>query len=150
MQPAFSIVMAVYNRSRHIVPTIKSVLQQSFADFELIMVGDCCTDDTAEVVKPFLSERVIWRNKARAGNQFAPNNAGIEMARGRYIAYLGHDDLWAPGHLSALHRTFLARPDSSIAASGCVCYGPPASPDGRNVSRCPALACGQRRLRRLS
>jgi len=73
MQPAFSIVMAVYHRSRHIVPTIKSVLQQSFADYELIMVGDCCTDDTADVVKPFLSERVIWRNlKTRAGNQFAP------------------------------------------------------------------------------
>ena len=49
MRPAFSVVMAVYNRSRHIVPTIKSVLQQSFADFELIMVGDCCTDDTAAV-----------------------------------------------------------------------------------------------------
>lgn len=126
--PAFTIAMAVYNRSRHIVPTIRSVLQQTCSDFELIMVGDCCTDDTADVVKPFLSERVIWRNlPTGAGNQFAANNAAIEMARGRYIAYLGHDDLWAPGHLSALQRTFLAHPDAWVAASGCICYGPPGS-----------------------
>jgi glycosyltransferase involved in cell wall biosynthesis len=128
MQPTFSIAMAVYNRSRHIVPTIKSVLQQTFADFELLLVGDGCTDDTAEMVRPFLSERVIWRNLAPgAGNQYAANNAAIEMARGRYIAYLGHDDLWAPGHLAALQRTFLAHPDAWVAASGCICYGPPGS-----------------------
>ena len=48
MQPAFSVVMAVCN---HLVPTIKPVLQQSLADFELIMVGDCCTDDTAAVAR---------------------------------------------------------------------------------------------------
>jgi glycosyltransferase involved in cell wall biosynthesis len=132
MQPTFSIAMAVYNRSRHIVPTIKSVLQQTFADFELLLVGDGCTDDTAEVVKPFLSERVIWRNLAPgAGNQYAANNAAIEMARGRYIAYLGHDDLWAPGHLAALQRTFLAHADAWVVASGCVCYGPPGS--GRHL-----------------
>ena len=127
MRPAFSVVMAVYNRSRHIVPTIKSVLQQSFADFELIMVGDCCTDDTAAVVRPFLSDRVIWRNlETRGGNQFGPNNAGIELARGRYVAYIGHDDIWAPDHLAALNRAFTEQA-ADFAVSGCICYGPPGS-----------------------
>lgn len=128
MVPAFSIVMAAYNRGRHIVPTIRSVLAQSFTDYELLIVGDACDDDTEAVVRPFLSDRVIWRNlETRAGNQFGPNNAGIEMARGRYIAYIGHDDIWAPDHLAALNRAFSGAADIAFAVAGCICYGPPGS-----------------------
>lgn len=128
MAPTFSIVMSTYNRGRHILPTIKSVLAQSFADYELMIVGDGCDDETGAVVRPFLSERVRWTNlPKRSGSQSAPNNAAIQQARGRYVAYLGHDDVWAPGHLAALHQAFAASPDASFAISGCVCYGPPGS-----------------------
>src|SRR4030095_5903858 len=123
MAPVFSIVMAAYNRGRHIVPTIRSVLAQSFTDYELLIVGDACDDDTEAMVRPFLSDRVIWRNlETRAGNQFGPNNAGIEMARGRYIVYIGHDDIWAPDHLAALNRAFSGAADIAFAVAGCICY----------------------------
>ncbi len=126
--PTFSIVLSTYNRGRHIEPTIRSVLQQSFADYELIIVGDCCNDGTADTVRPYLSQRVIWHNlESRAGNQFGPNNAGCAMARGGYVAYLGHDDIWAPDHLAALHRAFAADADGAFAVSGCIIYGPPGS-----------------------
>ena len=100
---AISVVMATYDRGRHILPSVRAVLAQADAEFELLIVGDHCTDDTAELVAPFLSERVRWLNlPARTGNQSGPNTAGIAAARGRYIAYCGHDDIWAPGHVSAL------------------------------------------------
>jgi len=128
MAPVFSIAMATYNRGRHIVPSIRSVLAQSFGDYELLIVGDGCDDDTEAAVRPFLSDRVIWRNlPQRGGHQTYPNNAAIEMARGRYIAYLGHDDLWAPDHLARLHRVFAERSAVAVAVSGCVCYGLPGS-----------------------
>lgn len=128
MPPAFSIIMATYNRGRHIRPTIRSVLGQTFTDHELLIIGDACDDDTAAIVAPFVSGRVKWLNlPKRAGNQHGPNNAGLRIARGRYIAYLGHDDLWTPDHLAALRRVFVEAPGASFAVSGCVCYGPPGS-----------------------
>lgn len=128
ISPAFSIVLSTWNRGRHIVPTIRSVLHQTFTDYELLIVGDCCDDDTEAAVRPFLSERVLWRNLPQwHGNQYGPNNAGIEMARGRYIAYLGHDDLWAPDHLAALEQAFRSDPAASFVMSGCICYGNPGS-----------------------
>src|SRR5262245_27393762 len=77
--PPFSVVMATYNRGRHILPTIQSVIQQSFQHFELLIIGDRCTDDTEAVISPFLSERIRWRNqREHKGSQSSPNNAGIE------------------------------------------------------------------------
>lgn len=124
MAPTFSIILATWNRGRHIVPTIKSVLQQSFTDYELLIVGDCCDDDTEAVVRPFLSERVKWHNLPQRGySQSFPNNAGLRMAQGRYIAYLGHDDIWTPDHLAGLEKVFRTHPDARFAASGCLVYG---------------------------
>lgn len=126
--PAFSVILSTYNRGRHIVPTIASVLRQDLADFELLVIGDACTDDTEAAVQGCADPRVTWYNlPQRAGSQSGPNNAGLARARGRYIAYLGHDDLWAPDHLTALGACFAAEPDAAFAVSGAIFYGPPAS-----------------------
>ncbi|WP_284735793.1 glycosyltransferase family 2 protein [Dongia deserti] len=107
---------------------MRSVLDQSFQDFELIVVGDCCTDDTERVIGAFRSERVTWLNlPQRSGSQAGPNNAGIELARGRYVVYIGHDDVWAPDHLATLHRCFLENPDAAFVIAGCIYHGPPGS-----------------------
>ena len=128
MMPLYSVVLATYNRGRHIIPTIASVLRQTLADYELLVIGDGCTDDTEATVRSFGDERVIWRNlPQRSGSQSAPNNAGGALARGRYIAYLGHDDLWAPDHLESLGRCLAAHPEASFAVGGCIFYGPPGS-----------------------
>jgi glycosyltransferase involved in cell wall biosynthesis len=82
---------------------IRTILWQSFADFELIVVGDGCTDDTEEVVAAFRDQRIRWCNlTTNCGNQAAPNNAGLDLARGKYIAYMHQDDLWLPNHLETL------------------------------------------------
>lgn len=122
--PYFSIVLATYNRGQHIIPTIQSVLQQTFGDFELIVVGDGCTDGTEQAVSAFDSDWISWRNlAANSGSQSAPNNEGLRCARGRWIAYIGHDDIWAPNHLACL-QALTARNETDFAVSGCLYYGP--------------------------
>lgn len=99
--PNVSIVTATYNRSNVLRLTIESVLGSSFSDWELIVVGDGCTDDTASVVASFGDPRIRFVNlEGNFGEQSGPNNEGVALARGRYIAFLNHDDLWTASHLS--------------------------------------------------
>lgn len=121
-------MVATYNRGRHIRPTLYSALEQSLRDFEVIVVGDGCTDDTLDVVRAIGSPLIsVHELAANSGSQSAPNNAGIARARGRYITYLGHDDVWHPNHLSAMADVFARRSAPDVVASGCVFHGPPGS-----------------------
>jgi glycosyltransferase involved in cell wall biosynthesis len=99
--PLVSIITATYNRSNVLRYTISSVLNQTFQDWELIVVGDACTDDTEDVVASFNDPRIHFKNLSRnIGEQSGPNNEGFRLARGQYIAYLNHDDLWFSDHLA--------------------------------------------------
>jgi glycosyltransferase involved in cell wall biosynthesis len=126
--PFFSIVLPTYGRGRHIKPTIESVLGQTFGDFELIVVGDGCVDDTETAVQSFPPEQVTWLNLPHnTGSQSFPNNEGIRSSRGRWIAYIGHDDIWAPNHLEQIVRTTASTEMLDFVISGCVFYGPKGS-----------------------
>jgi hypothetical protein len=109
--PAISVVIATYNRSRALAYAIESVLGQTFADWELIVIGDACTDDTAEIVARYVEadSRVRFVNLERNwGEQSAPNNIGRSLARAPLIAYLSHDDFWLPHHLKACSEALAA------------------------------------------
>jgi glycosyltransferase involved in cell wall biosynthesis len=128
VSPIFTVICATYNRGRHILPTIKSVLRQEFQDFEYYIIGDFCSDDTDDIVRPYLNERVRWLNLPERGkSQSFPNNAGLKLACGNYIAYIGHDDIWAPDHLTHLHQCFVTDEHTDFAVSGCLMHGPPNS-----------------------
>lgn len=123
--PLFTVIMATYGRGRHILPSVRSVIAQDLPDFELLVVGDACPADTPAALEPLLSDRVRWMNlPVRSRSQSGPNNEGIRIARGQLIAYLGHDDIWEPGHLSALARVFAEQPDLHFAVSGAVYHLP--------------------------
>ena len=101
--PSVSVVIATYNRSNVLRFAVESVLRQTFEDWELWVVGDGCTDDTEAVMSGFSDPRVNFVNlETNFGEQSKPNNEGFSRARGRLIAYLGHDDLWLPDHLEAV------------------------------------------------
>src|SRR5262249_51268141 len=121
--PVFTVVVATFNRGPHIVPTIESLLGQSFSDFEAIVVGDGVTDDTLDQVPRYDPRIRTISLPAHTGSQSDPNNAGIAAARGRYIAYLGHDDIWMPDHLQALAEA-LHGSGGDFAVSGCAYHGP--------------------------
>lgn len=101
--PIVSVILATYNWTSVLRLAVQSVLAQSFSDFELLVVGDGCTDDSEEVVASFGDPRIRWHNLPHnTGNQAGPNNAGLSMARGEFIAYMHQDDLWFPDHLALL------------------------------------------------
>lgn len=113
--PTVTVIIATYNKSKVIPYTIQSVLQQSYEDFELRVIGDACTDDTERVVNSFQDSRVFWHNLAEnSGYQSRPHNEGLRRARGRLIAYLNHDDLWFPNHLEVLVDT-IERTEADLA-----------------------------------
>lgn len=98
--PAVSVVMATYNRCDVLAHAIASVVAQTITDWELLVVGDACTDGTEAVVASFDDARIRYFNRRENhGEQSVPNNDGVAMARGRTIAFLNHDDLWYPDHL---------------------------------------------------
>lgn len=117
--------MATYGRGRHILPSVRSVLRQDLDDFELLVVGDCCPADTGATLEPLADERVHWMNLSqRSHSQSGPNNEGIRRARGRLIAYIGHDDIWDPCHLSSLARLFAADTTLDFGVAGAIYHIP--------------------------
>ncbi|WP_051287355.1 glycosyltransferase family 2 protein [Algoriphagus mannitolivorans] len=100
-KPQVSIITATYNSSHLLRHAIQSVLNSEYQDWELIVVGDCCTDDTEELVRAYSDSRIFFYNlKKNSGQQATPNNFGLTKARGEFIAFLNQDDLFYPDHLS--------------------------------------------------
>src|SRR6185503_6847790 len=114
--PRVTVIIPTYNWSTVLPYSIGSVLDQTFTDFELLVIGDGCTDDSEAVVRAIEDPRVRWINIPRTGHQCGPNNEGLRQARGEFIAYLGHDDLWLPHHLDVLVKA-LDDSDAGMAHS---------------------------------
>lgn len=122
--PLVSVITATYNWSSVLRYAIQSVLWQTLQDFEMLIIGDGCTDDSAEVVASFQDARLRWHNlPENSGHQSVPNNTGLAMARGKYVAYLGHDDLWYPTHLAHLVNA-IEKTNADVANSICLMIGP--------------------------
>ncbi len=100
-EPLVTVVIATYNWSNVLRHAVHSVLWQTHRNLELLVIGDGCTDDSGEVVASFGDPRARWINlPENVGSQAGPNNLALELARGEYFAYLGHDDVWHPKHLA--------------------------------------------------
>lgn len=94
-----SIIMPAYNCEHFIADSIRSVLAQTYTNWELLVVDDCSTDNTAEVVASFTDPRIHYqRNTYNMGAALTRNKA-LQIAKGHYIAFLDSDDLWAPHKL---------------------------------------------------
>jgi glycosyltransferase involved in cell wall biosynthesis len=118
--PRVTVILPTYNWSSVLRYAISSVLRQTFTDFELLVIGDGCTDDSARVAAESGDARVRWiALPENSGHQSGPNNVGLREARGEIIAYHGHDDLWLPHHLAAMVDA-LQSSDADLAHSLCL------------------------------
>ena len=94
MSDLVSIIMPSYNTSQYIAETIQSVIDQSYQNWELIIVDDCSTDNTDYVVSKINDQRIIFlKNKKNSGAAVSRNRA-LREAKGKWIAFLDSDDLW--------------------------------------------------------
>jgi glycosyltransferase involved in cell wall biosynthesis len=110
--PAVSVVLPTYNREDVVGRAIESVLEQSYRDFELIVVDDGSTDDTAAVVRSFDDPRVAFLEYEENSGAPAARNTGIREAAGEFIAFQDSDDEWHPEKLEKQMEVFADAPPS--------------------------------------
>jgi glycosyltransferase involved in cell wall biosynthesis len=103
MQPFFSVIIPSYNRAHVLPATIESVRQQSFSDWEIVVVDDGSKDNTREVVEGIGDPRVRYVYQDNAERSAARNN-GIVNANGKYICFLDSDDVYLPDHLQIIRH----------------------------------------------
>lgn len=111
--PFFSVVIPLYNKESQINRTLKSVLNQTFTDFEIILINDGSTDRSAEVVESFKDERINLFHQENQGASEA-RNQGVLKAKSDFIALLDADDHWLPNHLEELHKSISLFPEASF------------------------------------
>jgi glycosyltransferase involved in cell wall biosynthesis len=98
MEPVVSVVTPAYNALQFLPDTIRSVVNQTFPDFEFIIVDDGSSDGTGEYISNYSDRRIVALIRENRGPS-AARNAGITVSRGKYIAFLDADDLWLPQKL---------------------------------------------------
>jgi len=114
--PRVSVVIPVRNGAKFIRQTIESVLQQTFQDFEIIVIDDGSTDRTLDVVSAFKNSKIKTFSYSNSGLA-ASRNRGFQHATGDFIAFLDADDLWTPDKLEAQLKVLGKNPKAAVAYS---------------------------------
>lgn len=116
-QPAVSVILPAYNCESFLAKAIQSVLDQTFSDFELIIINDGSTDNFEEIILSFNDPRIVYiKNKRNCGLIFSLNKA-IDFARGKYIARMDGDDICLPRRLELQKNYLDENPGIAIVAT---------------------------------
>ncbi len=118
--PVISVVIPVYNGEKTIQTTIKSVLSQTFQDWELIIIDDGSQDKTLDIINKIQDPRIKIFSYPNAGLA-ASRNRGFSHSIGEFIAFLDADDLWTPDKLEAQLKALQDNPQAAVAYSWCDC-----------------------------
>lgn len=115
----FSVIVPLYNKRSYIRRCVDSVLNQTFNDFELIVVDDGSTDGSHEVLADIDDQRFRLIRQENKG-EGAARNAGMDNAHSEWLAFLDGDDMWLPDHLAELHRIVTTYPDAGLVSTSCL------------------------------
>lgn len=120
MEPLISVVMPVYNQEKYLAETIESVLNQSFKDFEFIILDDGSTDNSAQIIRQYAAkdERIVPFFQANTGKCVATNSL-VAKARGKWCAFLDADDVMLPKRLEKQLGFHLEHPEIDASSSHC-------------------------------
>lgn len=117
MKPYFSVIIPLYNKENFVLNTIKSVLNQTFTDYEIIIIEDCSTDKSLEIVSKIENDTIrIIRHEKNKGLS-ASRNTGIKNANANYLAFLDADDLWKEDYLQELFQLTNDFPEAKLFAT---------------------------------
>ncbi|HZY37697.1 MAG TPA: glycosyltransferase [Mucilaginibacter sp.] len=115
-EPKVTVLMPAYNAERYIADAIRSVLAQSFTDFELLIVDDGSTDQTVKIISTFKDQRIVLISQPNKGVS-AALNFGLSQARAPYVARFDADDICYPDRLKIQYDFITAYPDYSVIGS---------------------------------
>lgn len=115
----FSVVIPVYNKLPHLDRSVQSVLNQTYSNFELILIDDASTDGSREKLRTFSDERIkaYYRDRPGAGG-YAARNLGIEKATYDWICFLDADDEWTPDYLLTVSEIIKEQKDAELISVG--------------------------------
>ncbi len=112
--PFFTVIIPLYNKENYIENAIKSVLNQTFTDFNLLIINDCSTDASATIASKYKSDKVRIFNHEKNAGLSASRNTGIKNANSNYITFLDADDLWQPTFLESIFQLIQSFPEARI------------------------------------
>jgi glycosyltransferase involved in cell wall biosynthesis len=112
--PFFTVIIPLYNKEKYIKNAIKSVLNQTFTDYNLVIVNDCSSDKSAVIASKFESEKVQLIYHEKNCGLSATRNTGIKKANSNYITFLDADDLWKPTFLESIFQLIQNFPEARI------------------------------------
>lgn len=114
--PKFSVVISVFNKEKYIADTLKSVLAQTFTDFEVVILNDGSTDNSEAEILKFKDSRIRYFSQENSGAS-AARNFTIQQAEANYIALMDADDYWYPFYLEEQNRLLTEFPHESVFAT---------------------------------
>lgn len=117
--PLVSVVIGTFNRETYVRQAVDSVLEQTFRDFEVIVVDDASTDRTPEILKNYGDRIRLIRRDYNSGLPSMPRNQAVGLARGRYVAFLDSDDFWYPSKLKMQVGFMDTHPDIALSHTFC-------------------------------
>lgn len=116
MKPFFSIIIPLYNKDKYIKNTLNSVFNQTFQDFEIIIINDGSSDNSLSEIESIKDSRINIYNQPNSGLSSA-RNSGITKAKANYIAFLDADDLWCKSYLECIHTMISIYKESNVFAT---------------------------------
>ncbi len=116
-----SVVIPLYNKEKHIAHTIDTVLNQTYSDFELLVIDDGSTDDSAKIVSEIKDRRIRLVCKENEG-ETATRNYGVKHAMGEYVAFVDADDEWMPCFLEEINSLIKMFPEAGLFATALMVH----------------------------
>jgi glycosyltransferase involved in cell wall biosynthesis len=134
--PLITIILPTYDRARLVTQAIESVITQTFADWELLLIDDGSTDGTYDVVTSYIrsDKRIRYHNATNRGLAMA-RNIGLLIGRGSYFTFLDSDDEYLPQHLSIRAEYLNVHPEVELLHGGVEVVGPDMVADKHDPSR---------------
>lgn len=121
--PKITVLLPVFNTKDFVAESIQSILNQTERDFELIVIDDCSTDGTIEIVESFQDPRIVLHKKKTNTGYTESLNWGIEKASGKYIARMDADDVSLPNRFEKQLKFLMFNPDISICGTDAFVRG---------------------------
>lgn len=117
-----SVITPVYNVAKVIERTLDSILMQDYKDLEIVLVDDCSKDNSAEIIKRYkkLYPNIVYHKQEKNGGAAVARNTALNIAKGRYVAFLDSDDQWCKGKISK-QLAFMKEKDAAISCTAMDC-----------------------------
>lgn len=117
-----SVITPVYNVEKVIEKTLNSMLMQDYKNLEIVLVDDCSKDNSAEIIKRYLDKypNIVYHKQVKNGGAAVARNTALNIAKGRYVAFLDSDDLWCDGKISK-QLSFMKENDAAISCTAMDC-----------------------------